>query len=99
MFTVRTRPSIHLLLLVTLPCLPAAEVTVTILQTTDLHSRIASERRMDSGGDWLRVATIVKRERAHAITPGPRRERPAQNAIRPRTERNAARPDPSTRSG
>ncbi len=42
-------------------------VTLTILQTTDIHSNIAGnigrEGDTDHGGSWLKLASIIKRER------------------------------------
>ena len=39
----------------------AAEITLTVLATTDIHGAIENPGR---DGDWLRLATLIKRERA-----------------------------------
>ena len=41
----------------------AAETTLTILQTTDLHAHVVWEESGEVTGDWLRTASVVARHR------------------------------------
>jgi 2',3'-cyclic-nucleotide 2'-phosphodiesterase (5'-nucleotidase family) len=41
----------------------AAETTLTVLQTTDLHAHVAWTEGADVDGDWLRLATVVRQQR------------------------------------
>jgi len=54
---------LHFLLLVAFATLAtcAAEVSFTILQTTDVHTFLEDSDRIESGGGWLRLATLVRR--------------------------------------
>ncbi len=48
------------------PLFLGAEVQLTILHTTDIHAHLADHVSSENGGDWLRLATLLRRERAEA---------------------------------
>ena len=48
------------------PCLRAAVVELTLLQTTDVHCYLERSDDLPAGGGWLRLATLIEDERQRA---------------------------------